>query len=88
MSPKLPTLNPGQPLIIEWDDAGTPHDQPWLTPDEIKDQHHITSLGYFMKQTKRYFTIAQTISTARDGTTEYCNAFSIPRGSLRKITKL
>ncbi len=84
----IPTLTPGQSVIVEWDDAGSPGDQHWLNPDEIKDQHHITSLGYFMKQTKRYFTIAQTTSVKTDGTVEYGNAFSIPNGCVRKITKL
>ena len=85
---QIPSLKPGQPVTVEWDDAGSPGDQHWLNPDEIKDQHHITTLGYFMKQTSRYITIAQTTSVRTDGTIEYGNAFSIPIGSVRKITKL
>jgi len=83
-----PKLTPGTAIRVKWDDAGCPESQHWLNPNEIKDMHHITSLGYFMKQTKCYFTIAQTMSISTTGQPEYGNAFCIPAGCIRKITRI
>lgn len=85
---KWPKLSTGTPVLVIWSDAFVASSY-WGTIKDLSEIKEIYSYGVFMKQTKRYLTIAQ--STGRGQPNEidgYGGAFSIPIGTIRKITKL
>jgi hypothetical protein len=62
--------------IVVWRDAGS-DDTGWEQPEETKDiDHIITSIGYVVKETDNYLTLAMDVHT--DGSTN--GRGRIPKG--------
>lgn len=87
---KVPKLTVGDVVKVVWDDAFVASEY-WTTIADLSEIAHIISYGHYLKHTKRYFTISQSSGQGRKNEDEidgYGGAFSIPIGTIRKITKL
>jgi hypothetical protein len=90
MSSKFPTMKVGQPILVIWDDAFVSGgDGYWGMISELSEIRSIHSYGFFLKQTKRYITLAQSSGRGRPNELDgYGGLFAIPLGTIRSIRKV
>ena len=86
---KLPKLSVGTPILVIWTDAFVASSY-WTTISELTEIKDIHTYGFYLKRTSRYLTIAQSSGRGRDADEldGYGGAFSIPLGSIRKVTRV
>ena len=86
---KWPKLSPGTPILVIWSDAFVASDY-WTTISDLTEIKDIHSYGFFLKQTDRYLTIAQSSGRSRDEDEldGFGGAFSIPIGTITSIISL
>ena len=86
------TYKPGQIVAIEWHDAfRTDPNQYWHAAAELDHDKSLTmqTVGYFVRQSDRFLTIAQTIEPGDDDTQDnYGGTFNIPTPCIHTITRL
>jgi hypothetical protein len=85
-------LKQGTRIEITWDDSfrqntGAAY---WSAHDELdyEESEHMTTLGYFVRRSDRWTTIAQTIERDAGHDNSYGGVFTIPTPCIYKITKL
>ena len=70
-------------VLIRWLDATTDHG--WTDPDSPLDLGTVTTVGFLLRKTRRYITVAHTMAEEGDE----CNGrISIPRKWVLEIREL
>ena len=73
-----------QIVEVEWEDSCA--EMGWHTPRDIKgyDVSHCRSVGYLLGKDRKKVVILQSASDSPS----FCEALTIPRGNVKKITYL
>lgn len=75
---------------ITWNDSFS-RTQTWYELEIVntaKQDDYITTIGYLVRKTKKYLTVAQSLHFEEEYPTKGGHIFEIPRGCIKKIIYL
>tara|TARA_R110000803_G_scaffold210734_1_gene283477 strand:+ start:4110 stop:4409 length:300 start_codon:yes stop_codon:yes gene_type:complete len=88
---KIKTLRLGEPLVIEWMDAGYDDNDPisWSNIKQVSDLKEILikSVGFFIKSTPNTLFFCMSIEELGKDDTNIANKGQIPIGCIKNIKK-
>ena len=88
---KIKTLRLGEPLVIEWMDAGYDDNDPisWSNIKQVSDLKEILikSVGFFIKATPNTLFFCMSIEELGKDDTNIANKGQIPIGCIKNIKK-
>lgn len=71
-----------KPVIVTWLDTTVEHG--WVDSPDKLEPSHCSTMGYVVKETKEFITVAQTKCEDNEG----CNLTCIPAGMILEILDL
>lgn len=79
---KKPAYKPPYPLVeVIWDDAAS-NSETWVTTKDIQPPEQVITVGYLVKERKRFVTIASSVANEAVHEEQIGNTMTIPRGMI------
>jgi hypothetical protein len=75
-------------IQVTWDDAYALSRPYWHTEDEIDEHPAQRTIGYFVKKSKRFLVVSQSIGIFDAETPQYGGLFFIPAGFIISTKKI
>ena len=91
MRSKIKALKPGEPVVVEWMDAGFDDNDPipWSNMKQISDLKEIMikSVGFFIKSTQNTLFFCMSMDEAGKDETNIANKGQIPMGCIKTVKR-
>ena len=91
MRSKIKALKPGEPVVVEWMDAGVDDNDPisWSNMKQISDLKEIMikSVGFFIKSTQNTLFFCMSMDEAGKDETNIANKGQIPMGCIKTVKR-